>query len=497
METLRNVFHRREHPSWRKLCDAWTKLTHSAFFLNREHSSLEYKEWNPWKDWCKSWEEINYSLDKTPKSEMSRANLFFELSILAKLTRDKLEEAKTTAQENQSLIKQNFALQKKCDELQSQLYAEKQMRLENDSLIKYNLEKEVQLKKTLEVQKEFFASEVKKKEELEQALTKCNELVNTLKYNLEKEVQLKKTLEVQKEFFASQVKKKEEELEQALTKCNKLVNTLSDYGSQLAKYDPRISYQVNIQNDIIVTGPKASSSLPQLKNGEEERGLDSDSLKETVDWLGKVHSLNVFDWLYRFEEQYIVSVWSRKDREQILRGCLDPSVFTLVLPVLKMDHTIWLDIRKCIVESFIPELDNLLKNEKMREDDTVLQYFQRMWMIYRFTECYSYPSKDDPEYIKAILEGLLPHLYERVEHYFESDYESTEHAVRSAEYSWLQSENKRQNWYEMTLKAGPGCPSRRSIWKRLEKYLYAVPYEEINGAPYWKLLAYLSRYEDL
>ncbi|XP_066446419.1 uncharacterized protein [Eleutherodactylus coqui] len=217
METLRNVFHRRAHPSWRNLCDAWTKLTHSAFLLKCECSSLEYKEWNPWKDWCNSWEEINYSLDKTPKSEMSRANLFFELSTLAELTRDKLEEAKTTAQENQRLMWQNFALQKKCDELQSQLYAEKQMRLENDLSIKYNLEKEVQLKNTLEDQ----------------------------------------------EVLTFHVKKKETELEQALTKCNELVNTLSDYGGQLEKYDQRIGYQVNIKNDIIVVpSPNMGENRP-------------------------------------------------------------------------------------------------------------------------------------------------------------------------------------------------------------------------------------------
>ncbi|CAN2387242.1 hypothetical protein PRIEUP_LOCUS8276, partial [Pristimantis euphronides] len=451
MEALRSLFHVRDHPSWRKMSDTWYQIIFPHFILTKDFSSVEYKEWNPWSDWCNAWENFQSSKEKPPKSEKLKAAIFSQLYTVAKLTSDKLEEGKIKAQENQSLIYKNVELKRKCDELQRQLDAERQVRMENDYWVKLNLEKEAKLKETLEDE---------------------NELLT------------------------SQVKQTKRELEKTLARCRELENMVSEVPSLLEYCSKRINYQINIKNDINVLPSPTCSPSPlhgQLENGEVERCLDC--INDIASRLGKVTSLNVFDWLCRFEGEYNILKWNENELEEILLRCMDSGVFTSLLPLLNTGHLSWLDICIHIAERFIPDLDDILTMEKMEEDEKVLDYFHRMWMIYRVTRRNGHESKNDPEYLTAICVGLLPHLYKEVEHICDGDYQSIERAAISAEYSSLVFKEKKSNWYKKARKAGVGCPSRMSIWKRLEKY--PELYKETNNAIYFTLLVHLSRVEDL
>ncbi|XP_044137178.1 uncharacterized protein LOC122928427 isoform X1 [Bufo gargarizans] len=461
METVMNWMHGkkagdRNHSAWRKVCNTWFKIFELGILTRK--SSFESKEWNPWRDWCQSWEEFQSSEEKPPKSEKQKAAIFSEMFHIAKLTRDKLEDAKAmrtcleqVKDENQNLRTQNLILKDKCEVLQCKLDAEKQIREENDRFNNYNVEKEVKLRKELEVEKQ------------------------NLKF---------------------QVQGKEEEFWQMQAKLSELEKALYRLQGQLVERKEKDFCQFTY-NHFVIPGCKCNqpTRYAQIKNGEGEKRLDLDYIRDIANRLGKVTIFNVFDWLCSFEEEYKIWLWSGKDVEQILLRCMNTSTFSSLPLSVRTCQTTLLDICKHIAERLIPDLDGILDTEKMSEGDDVLQYFHRMWMIYRITENPDFQNKDDLKYTKAIFQGLLPHLYEELGTFCFDDYEDLECAVLSAEYSWSESEKYSQNWYKKTYRAGPGCPSRYRIWNRLQKY--NVPYENIHNAPYWELLVYLSRFEDL
>ncbi|XP_056373724.1 uncharacterized protein LOC130267672 [Hyla sarda] len=404
METLQSFlpWKKERHPSWNKMCRSWNETVN---FIKFGNNILDYKEWNPWENLCKSWEDFLSSKERLPKSERQNSAFFDELYTIGKLTRDKLEEAKVDLQrktdENATLSNQNSIWSQRCEKLQYQLDVEKQRMAENDRLHRNNLER-------LKLQKE---------RELQQVKAKSEEL--------------------------------EEELQQVKAKSEELEEELSSLESQ-------------------------------------------DTLRDVVDRLGQVGSWNVFDWLCSCEEEFKTWNWNLKDFEKILLRCMDPSSFaslpTMVKKTLEME---WIDRYRFIAQTFIPDLKNLLYREKMREDDTVLQYFHRMWMIYRVAKYPVHVSKEDVPYKHAICRGLLPHLYQVGEQLRDEDYEDIESAVRDEEYSLSESEKKRM----MERKAGPGFPSRMKIWKMLMSC--PVDFEEIDEASYSHLLTTLSRHRDL
>lgn len=140
--------------------------------------------------------------------------------------------------------------------------------------------------------------------------------------------------------------------------------------------------------------------------------------------------------------------------EHILRGCMDFNNFSSLLPIVKKGRNTWLGMCKQIAEYFLPDLNDVLYTERMRRGDKVLQYFHRMWMIYRITEYPDDVSVNDPKYKHAICEGLHPHLYDEVNESRDEDYKVFERAA---------------TWAEKVRKAGPGFPPRKEIWKRLER----------------------------
>ncbi|XP_075711981.1 uncharacterized protein LOC142748681 [Rhinoderma darwinii] len=461
MEALRYLMSRkkagdRNHSSWRTVCDAWYKMIFPKWIITHDFSSSEYKDWNPWKDWCESWEEFQSSEEKPPKSEKPKAALFSQLSFIAKLTREKLEDAKTmrtdleqTTGENLSLRTQNFILKKQCEELQRELLAEKQMIIQNDLL-------------------------------------------------KEKEVNLRKSLEDQKEHLTFQLYQKDEELKEHQAKCRELEKTCSSFQDQLVECQKQYGFQFNIKNDFFII-PGCKYNQPhlraQLENGGVENSLHLGSITNIVDRLGKVDSWNVLDWLCSCGVEYGIWKWSQQDFEEILHSCMDSRNFSLLLNKVKTGKYTWLYMCKKIAETFHPDLDDMLDKEQMREDDKVLKYFDRMWMLYRIGECSNPSSKDDPKYKNAICEGLLPHLNKMVQNLRDEDYEVLERAARMAEYFCLVCEEEDRDGYVNARKAIAGCPSRKTIWKRLQRY--NVPNEEIHDAPYGNLLVHLSRYEDL
>ncbi|XP_069823188.1 uncharacterized protein [Dendropsophus ebraccatus] len=453
------------------MCDTWIRMVYSDLTRVRD-SSLEYNEWNPWNDWCKSWKEFQASEERPPYSQTGLWGTLYQLYPIAKLTSKKLDQAKThlekKTKENETLRNQNCILRQTCDELQRKLDAEKQR------MYKSNLEIEVNFQKTLEALTAYWISQ-----------GKCKELE-------EKAIEAQKALEAQKAYWISQVNQQVEKLQKARVKCGELEEKVSSLQSQLVENSKNPRYQF-IKNDIVVVPDdkwKQPLLYPQLQNGENEATLDLDTIQDIVYRLGKVNSSNVFDWLYICEMESKILNWSAKDFEQILRRCMDSSSFISLPPIVKTSCINWLGKCKYIAESFIPNLDDLLDTERMREDDTVLQFFQRMWMIYRITNS-EYVLKNDPEYKKAICEGLPPYLYEVSKHLHDEEYEYIEKAVRLLERSSQTVEKKRQNCHMKARKAGAGCPPRMKIWKRLRKH--PVPYEEINEASYWKLVVQLSR----
>ncbi|XP_073506284.1 uncharacterized protein [Phyllobates terribilis] len=452
MDALKSWMHGKNHASWTKVRDEWYKVIFSKFSINCNYSSLEYKNWNPWKVWCESWEEFQSSEEKPPKSEKPKAAVFSEMFNLAKLTSDKLEEAKTMRidlsqkiHENDSLRNQNFILDKKCAELQMELNIREKMRV----------------------------------------------------LNLEKEAKLRTALEGREQILMLQVKRMEEELCQARAKCDQLEETISSFQSQLVEYYKKDQCQLNIKNDIhYYPYPERNQPFPykQLENGEGEKSLDLESIKNIAERLGQVIRLNVFDWLCTCDAEYRIWGWSGKDFEKILHRCTDSSIYSSITPIIRMTEISWREMCKHIAERFVPDLDDVLHKEQMRTDETVLQYFNRMWMIYRFNEVFS--SRDEPKYIDAICDGLLPHLHKAVEYLRDDeDYEAIEAAARLEEYSWWDSERQEDARYWEVRRAGAGCPSRTTIWRRLKEH--GVPHKKIDGATYWNLLVRLSRYEDL
>ncbi|XP_069619315.1 uncharacterized protein [Ranitomeya imitator] len=453
MDALKNWIHGKNYRSWRKVRDEWYKVIFSKFTITCNYSSLEYKNWNPWKVWCESWEEFQSSEEKLPKSDKPRAAVFSEMFNLAKMTSGKLEEAKAMRidlsqkiHENESLKNQNFILEKKCAELQMELNIREKMRVQN----------------------------------------------------LEKEVNLTTALEGREQILKLQVKRLEDELCQARAKCNQLEETISSFQRQLVEYNKKGNCQIIIKTDMHCDlYPKSSQPFPykQLENAEGEKSLDLESIKNIVERLGPVTRLNVFDWLCSCDAEYRIWGWSGKDFEKILHRCMNSSIYSSITPITRMTEISWSEMCKDIAEKFIPDLDDLLANERMKEDETVLQYFNRMWMIYRCISLFS--SRDEPEYIEAICDGLLPHLRDYVKQFCDEDedYMAIEASARSAEYLWWKSESKEEERYWAVRRAGPGCPSRTTIWRRLKEH--GVPHKEIDGATWWDLLVRLSRCEDL
>lgn len=415
-----------DHPAWRKVCATWYKMIFSDWIISHDFSTLEYKEWNPWKDWCNTWKEFESSGEKPPKSKKQKADMFSELFNIAKLMSDKLEELKTTradlesrTNENESLRNQNVAWQRTCEDLHRQLDAEKQM-------------------------------------------------VIDMKYKWETEVNRREALESEKKMLTFQVLRMEDKLQQAQDECRELESKISSSEGQLMECRNENRYQIIIKNDINVF-----SKNEQRK----ENVLDVDSIR---DRLGQLNGENVFDWLCSFEVEYNLSNWSGTDIEHILRGYTDFNNVSSLLPIVKMGRTTWLGMFKQIAEFFFPDLDDVLDTEQMRRNDKVLQYFHRMWMIYRITEYPDDVSVNDPKYKNAVCNGLLPHLYDEVNDVRDEDYEVLEQVAISV---------------EKVMKAGAGFPSRKEIWDRLQRH--DVPYDEIHRATYYKLFVCLSRYEDL
>ncbi|KAM4035693.1 uncharacterized protein ACNLHF_014803 isoform 2-T3 [Anomaloglossus baeobatrachus] len=450
MDALKNWMHRKNHRSWTILHHEWYKIIYSKFSLTPNYSSLEYRNWNPWKDWCESWEEFQSSKEKPPKSEKPKAAMFSELFNLAKMTSDKLEEAKTLRidlsqkiHENESLKNQNVIMEKKCADLQVELNIKEKMRVQNQ----------------------------------------------------EREVNLRTALEDRERLLTLEVQRLEEELCQERAKCGQLEKTLSSFQSQLVEYNGKQKCQY-IKNDFhCYPSDKGNQLVPykQLENGNGEKSLDVESIKTIVERLGPVTRLNVFDWLCSCEAEYRIWEWSGKDFEKILHRCTDSAVFSSIPPIIKMTEYSWHDMCKNIAERFVPDLDDVLCTEQMRKNEMVLQYFNRMWMIYRLNSFSS--SRDEPEYINAILDGLLPPLREAIKYLHDDDYYTIEEAARLSEYSQWDSERQEADRYWEIRRAGPGCPSRVTIWRRLKEN--GVPHSEIDGATYWDLVVRLSRCEDL
>ncbi|KAM3926599.1 uncharacterized protein RB166_009402 [Leptodactylus fuscus] len=520
MSALKNLLFRKKryrNSAWRKVCNAWDNI-HIV-------STWDSPDCNPWSEWCKAWEEFRSSAKKPPKAERAKAEMFLELYNIAQQTGDKLEEAKIMrtdlnqkTNDNIILRNQNFVLQKRCEELQRQLDAEKQTMTRNNQLNEKNLKREVDHQIELQNQIQQKNQELQNLQKLfrNQNLAlqnRCEELQRQLdaeketmtwnnqlnEKNLKREVNHQIELQNQMDDLMFEVQLKNQELQKLQDECRKLEKKCSSSERQLVKFTKIYSPQITFKNDIIVTprcGWNPLGDYPQLQNGEEERSLDLHYITDIAGRLGMVTRSNVFDWLCSFEVEHNIGTWTRKDFEQILRRCMDSSSFSSLPLRLMMNGTNWVYTLKQIAERFVPNLDHLLATEIMRDDDTALQYLHRMWMIYRIVEFPSVPTKNDEDYISCTIQGLTQHLYEAIED-VRADYESIERDVLSAEYSWAEQEGKQQLWRKKTMKAGAGCPSRYKIWKRLENHLDSVPYEEINGAPYWDLVVMLSRQEDL
>ncbi|XP_073423649.1 uncharacterized protein [Dendrobates tinctorius] len=512
MDALKNWIHGKNYHSWRMVRHEWYKVIFSEFTITCNYSSLEYKNWNPWKDWCESWQEFQSSGEKLPKSDKPRAAMFSEMFNLAKLTSDKLEEAKAMRidlsqkiHQNESLSNQNFTLEKKCAKLQMELNM-REMRVQN-------LEKEAKLTSDKLEEAKAMRIDLSQKIHQNESLRnqnlilekKCAKLGMELNMtekmrvqNLEKEANLRTALEDREQVLTLQVKRMENELCQAQAKCDQLEETISSFQSQLVEYNKKGNCQFNIKNDIHYY-PYSKSNQPfpykQLENGKGEKSLDLETIKNIVERLGPVTRLNVFDWLCSCDAEYRIWGWSGKDFEKILHRCTDSSIYSSITPITRMTEISWFEMCKDIAERFIPDLDDLLAKEQMKNDETVLQYFNRMWMIYRFNNVYS--SRDEPEYIEAICDGLLPHLRDHVKQFCveDEDYVAIEASARSAEYLWWMSGKNEEERYWAVRRAGPRCPSRTTIWRRLKEH--DVQHKEIDGATYWDLVVRLSRYEEL
>ncbi|KAG8550744.1 hypothetical protein GDO81_021943 [Engystomops pustulosus] len=426
-----------KHSSWRKLCDKWRLICLVP--------NLSKEDWNPWREWCEAFEEFESSGEKPPKSERSRAAMFSQLRKAAELTGDKLEEAKTMRLGNNPW-KTSY------EELRRNWDAERLRRIKEDDVNKSNLEKEAKLRRRAEAEKDIL------------------------------------------EF---RVQKAEEELQQVRDKCQELEGELSAFQHNLVKCGRKFGFQVTIRDGIILVpglSLKPTPLRPQLENGGASLPLDH--ITDIASRLGQVTTSNVFDWLRNFEEEYKISNWSNKDLQRIFFRCMDSSRFSsLCFDRAENLPTDCLDLCMKIALKFCPDIDHKWETEKMQEDDTVMEYFHRMWMIYRITKYPIFRSKDNLTYKDAICEGLLPHLQEKVDVHRYGEYKEIETFALIAERSWLESEDRKQGWYLKKRKAGPGCPPRWRIWRRLQNY--PVPYEKIHNASYWTLLEYLSKYEDL
>ncbi|XP_072001287.1 uncharacterized protein [Engystomops pustulosus] len=426
-----------KHSSWRKLCDKWWQICFVPTFPK--------EDWNPWREWCEAFDEF--------------AAMFSELRKAAELTGDKLEEAKTMrrlleemSKENKNLGVMNYSWKTSYEELQRHLDAERQRRIEEDNLNKSNLEKEVKLRRRAEAEKDIL------------------------------------------EF---QVQKAEEELQQVQDKCQELEGELSSFQGDLVKCGRKFGFQVTIKNGIIIVpgiNLDTTHLRPQLENGGASLPLDH--ISDIASRLGQVTTSNVFDWLRNFEEEYKISNWSNKDLQRIFFRCMDSRRFSsLCYDVGENLPTDCLDLCMNIAEKFCSDIDHKWETEKMQEDDTVMEYFHRMWMIYRLANHPTVTSKDDHRYKNAICEGLLPHLRQDVEISCYNYYNEIEKFALEAERSWQESKDREWERYWKERQPGPGCPPRWKIWNRLQNY--PVPYEKIHNASFWTLLEYLSKYEDL
>ncbi|KAM4676955.1 uncharacterized protein O3C94_009276 [Discoglossus pictus] len=476
METLRHLVRRKKRDDpWEQLCFSWKKFV----CMCSTPSLLKNGERNPWEEWSEAWEKFELSGKKTPKAGKQKAAIWQQLNDIAKYTLTNLER----------LEQNEHNLQRKLQEETKKYLDQKVINMslteELSETIKSN--EQWRIKET-----EYKDSFKRVNEELQQKEAELKEAWENLEYkNIYNQVN-------------ENVKSTQAALEKALENLARekqhsnmvttwIMDQFRKIPSQYKTIFPKKSldrYRENIPGQLEPYRP-----LEDVPETEMSSLLEVMHITEI---MGPITETNIMAWLFKWQQGMIVENWTTRDFSRVLYLCMDSGAFSLLPTVAKRGEIPWLLTCEHVVKALIPEscLDVVFASDAMAEDESVMQYFNRVWMEYQIYSQIESVTRNDLLYKETICKGLDRYLLKEIGYPLRPTFSFGDilQIASFVEPTW-EALKEDQYWYRESRKAGIGCPSRKNIWWRIAKY--ENPTETVHNNSYWRLVVRLSKYEDL
>ncbi|KAE8613291.1 hypothetical protein XENTR_v10007658 [Xenopus tropicalis] len=465
---------------WEAVCYAWEILKEPQPLPDEEEEALKIK--NLLSKWCAEWEKFRYSMEDLPKSKRKKAEVFMGFYVIAKKTLKLLDHSYT--------INNQWA----------QAYKVLEERLQNEQKAHSAKKKELQDSQTEQMRLAGSLDVLKKK-------------VKAMELELDDAKAQQKTLLQSFTDLTKELRTKEEEARHYRSKQMPFMKSTRILVEELRIKVKELDCPMQVEpfrgaaesykegiDEVLEIGKKILYEL--MRHGKDpNRALMFPGETLTHSWyemetiageMGSLTSNNVFEWLYKCEEQMKVEKWTMTDVERLLYRCMEPNKFSALSNMINVGDAPWLKACQQVVNCLRPQtyIIEMFRKDKMWEQESALQFFNRLWMEYQVLKQSDNVSRNDYDYKQKILEGLLPRLKQRVPEQVLLEYSMLQNKVLAAEDSWRTSQE------HLYLKKPPlGFPSRNEIWWRLNKY--EDPRQTVNWHPYWDVLVRLSQYVDL
>ncbi|OCT58139.1 uncharacterized protein LOC108704357 [Xenopus laevis] len=489
----------RRDSQWEAVCHVWEKLTVSQYFSYRDQSQVALDK-NLLSEWCVEWEKFQYLVEDLPGSKRRKAKVFKGFHVIAKKTLKSLEDSETM---NNKLTQANKVLEER-------LQSEEKARSAINKELMDSQDEQIRLAKSIDVlNEELKIMQLKEQDSQAKQMRLIQSMTNLAEELRTKEEVVQDSHTTQMSFVQS-TRNLVEELKIK-------VKELQNFTKQVEPFKGAVENCKTGNAEVLEMGKRFLNELVRQRNDNANRypsslkagGNPNKALQfpegplhswyemDTIATkMGLLTSNNIFDWLYKCEEQMNVENWTMKEVERLLHRCMEPNKFSALDNMIDIDNAPWLKVCLQVVRCLRPQIsihEMFAKDkmrDKMREQESALEFFNRLWMKYRILKQSDNVSRNDVEYKLMILEGLLPKLKQVNPDQVHLDYSVLLNKVLAAEDAWRTSQEL------LYLKKPPlGFPSRNEIWRRLKRH--ENPRQTVNWFPYWNLLVRLSHYEDL